>query len=66
MPIAPLRVQMLGGFTIRREDAEASVNQRSRKLCLLLCHTSRKSEALLAQRRQTLSSRRACFMPPPR
>ena len=36
MPIAPLRVQMLGGFTIRREDAEASVNQRSRKLCLLL------------------------------
>lgn len=36
MPIAPLRVQMLGGFTIRREDAEVSVNQRSRKLCLLL------------------------------
>ena len=38
MPIAPLRVQMLGGFTIRREDAEVSVNQRSRKLCLLLAY----------------------------
>lgn len=38
MSVAPLRVQMLGGFTIRREGAEISVNQRSRKLCLLLAY----------------------------
>lgn len=38
MSSAPLYVQMLGGFTIRREDALLSVNQRSRKLCLLLAY----------------------------
>ena len=38
MSPAPLYVQMLGGFTIRRGDAAVSVAGRSRKLGLLLAH----------------------------
>ena len=36
MDAAVIQVNMLGGFSIRREDAEVTVNARSKKLCLLL------------------------------
>lgn len=36
MTAAPLSVRMLGGFSIRRNDNEITINDRSRKLCLLL------------------------------
>lgn len=38
MPVAPLRVQMLGGFTICCDNISININQRSRKLCLLLAY----------------------------
>ena len=38
MSVSPLRIQMLGGFTIRRGDQEIAINDRSRKLCLLLAY----------------------------
>ncbi|MCI9155635.1 MAG: hypothetical protein HFF44_01695 [Lawsonibacter sp.] len=36
MPAVPLHVQTLGGFTIRRGESAIVINDRSRKLCLLL------------------------------
>ena len=36
MNTTPLRVQMLGGFSIRRKEKTLRISDRSRKLCLLL------------------------------
>ena len=36
MNTSPLRVQMLGGFSIRRKEKTLRISDRSRKLCLLL------------------------------
>lgn len=36
MSAAAMHIQMLGGMTLRREGREIAVNDRSRKLCLLL------------------------------
>ena len=36
MALTPLNIQMLGGFSLSREDARISVGGRPQKLCLLL------------------------------
>ncbi|MCI8538837.1 MAG: hypothetical protein HFF18_09300 [Oscillospiraceae bacterium] len=38
MDAIPLQVQMLGGFSIRRDGAVLNIGGRSRKLCLLLAY----------------------------
>ncbi|NBI08519.1 hypothetical protein D1641_00600 [Colidextribacter sp. OB.20] len=45
-----MQVNMLGGFSIRREDSEVTVSARSRKLCLLLA-------CLIRERDRTVSYR---------
>lgn len=38
MDAIPLQIQMLGGFSIRRDGAALNIGGRSRKLCLLLAY----------------------------
>lgn len=47
MDAAVIQVNMLGGFSIRRGDAEVTVNARSKKLCLLLA-------CLIRERKRTV------------